>query len=89
MKVKFFSFLRLITGVSTLEMNAPNVNSLLNILIERYGIPFEKEVFTDSRGLREGMVILVNGRNILFLEGLGTKLKEDDTVCLIPPAGGG
>ena len=72
-----------------MEMNAPNVNFLLDILIERYGKPFEKEIFTDSRCLREGMVILVNGRNILFLEGLGTKLKQDDTVCLIPPAGGG
>ncbi len=33
--------------------------------------------------------VLVNGRNIDFLNGLNTRLSEQDIVVLIPPAAGG
>jgi len=43
-----------------------------------------------SEGLRKGYVnILVNGRNIRFLDGLHTKLADGTSVAFIPPVGGG
>ena len=44
--------------------------------------------------LREGVAkgylhILVNGRNIAFLDGSETRLSEGDVVAILPPIGGG
>lgn len=33
--------------------------------------------------------VLVNGRNVRFLEGNDTKLHDGDTVAFLPPVGGG
>ncbi|MCL6549192.1 MAG: MoaD/ThiS family protein [Alicyclobacillus sp.] len=33
--------------------------------------------------------ILVNGRNIEFLNGLATRVSSNDTITLIPPVAGG
>jgi sulfur-carrier protein len=52
---------------------------------------------TDSRrlalfqgeALRERLTVLVNGRNILFLDGLLTALHDGDTVSVFPPVYGG
>ncbi len=44
--------------------------------------------------LREGIAdgylhVLVNGRNIVFLDGERTRLHDGDTVAVLPPIGGG
>jgi len=44
--------------------------------------------------LREGIEsgylhVLVNGRNAVFLDGPVTKLKDGDTIAVLPPIGGG
>ncbi len=44
--------------------------------------------------LRDGIAggylhVLLNGRNIVFLEGAQTKLTDGDTVAVLPPVGGG
>lgn len=39
--------------------------------------------------LKSGVTVMVNGRNIRFLEGYETELEEDDTVTVFPPIGGG
>jgi molybdopterin synthase sulfur carrier subunit len=42
------------------------------------------------RGLSDGYLhVLVNGRNVRFLEGQKTKLAPDDSVAFLPPIGGG
>ncbi|MBC7341807.1 MAG: MoaD/ThiS family protein [Clostridia bacterium] len=45
-------------------------------------------------GRRDGsfqpdITVLVNGRNIQFLQGMATPLNPDDEVTLIPPVAGG
>ncbi len=37
----------------------------------------------------ENFIILVNGHNIMLLQGLETKVKEGDTVDIFPQAAGG
>lgn len=39
--------------------------------------------------LKSGVTVMVNGRNIRFLEGNETELKQGDTVTVFPPIGGG
>ena len=41
-------------------------------------------------GIAQGFLhVLVNGRNIVFLNGSETRLSEGDTVAILPPIGGG
>ncbi|NPV69316.1 MAG: molybdopterin synthase sulfur carrier subunit [Firmicutes bacterium] len=36
-----------------------------------------------------GVTILLNGRNVEFLDGLATRVTPGDTITLIPPVAGG
>lgn len=47
------------------------------------------EIFDENGRLRSDMVVLINGRNALFLNGLDTKLKHGDVVLIMPIVVGG
>ena len=81
-KVKFFATLREITGKREEIIEGDNVGDVLKVLYKEYGEKFEKE-------LKERSMILVNGKNIEHLEGLKTRVSEEDTISIFPPAGGG
>lgn len=89
MKVELFGFLQRAAGCGRLELEAPTVRHLLEELVARYGERLRRELFLPDGSLRPGFTILVNGRNIAFLQGQDTLLKPEDTVSLIPPAAGG
>ena len=82
-RVKFFATLRDITGLREIEVKGVgNIRELLNILYEKFGDKFKREI-------EEKNMILVNGHNILDLEGYDTKIDEGDEVAIFPPVGGG
>ena len=85
--VKVLGVLKDVTGwysrVYELE-GEPTVGKLLERLVAEY--PKLKEHLEDPEA---AATILVNGRDIEFLEGLKTRLRDGDTVAIIPPAGGG
>ena len=90
MKVKFFATYRPITGCSELDVPlCPDVHSLLGSLKARY--PGFAEELLDESGLdlHPFTIILVNGRHIQHLEGVDTKLDNDDVVAVIPLVAGG
>ena len=66
---------------------------MLGDVIEQFMSEHGKKIrktFVDSHGnLESHVVILVNGRNYLFLEELKTKLKDGDQIVLSPPLVGG
>lgn len=47
------------------------------------------EIITGDGELTGTVHILVHGRNIVWLEGLDTTVREEDAIVLIPPAAGG
>jgi len=82
-RVKFFATLRDITGVREINVEGvKNIKELLEILYSRYGERFRKEMERKN-------MILVNGRNILDLQGYETKIEEEDEISIFPPVGGG
>ena len=91
--VKAFATIREAIGVFgrvTIEYpEEVTVKSLLEMLSKRFGEKFDVEVL-DADGLPKKTVkIFVNGRDIDFLDGLSTVLKDGDEVALVPPVAGG
>ncbi|HCX65754.1 MAG TPA: molybdopterin synthase sulfur carrier subunit [Eubacteriaceae bacterium] len=64
------------------------VKDALAILLERFGKPFEEELL-DGDSLKNGITIFVNGVTAEALDGLDTLLKDQDTLLIMPPVGGG
>ena len=80
------------TDVGLTEIDYSNVETLGDVIVQfmsEYGKKISKN-FIDSQGnLETHVVILVNGRNYLFLDGLKTKLKDRDQIVISPPLSGG
>jgi len=80
------------TDVGLTEIDYSNVETLGDVIVQfmsEYGKKIRKN-FIDSQGnLETHVVILVNGRNYLFLDGLNTKLKDGDQIVISPPLIGG
>ena len=78
MRVRLFAALREIAGSSSVEVpDAPDVHSLLETLVERFGNGF-------GRIMGSGTVV-VNGRTAQRDQ----VLSSDDEVALLPPVSGG
>lgn len=84
--LKVYATLREIIGKEALTLNlregAP-VQAALDQLIARYGKEVGKMLFGRS------LVIMLNNRNIEFLEDLKTPLKHGDRIAILPPLSGG
>jgi len=80
------------TDVGLTEINYQNVNILgdiINQFMKEYGKKLRKSFVDPSGNLESHVVILVNGRNYLFLDGLNTKLKDGDQIVISAPLIGG
>jgi molybdopterin synthase sulfur carrier subunit len=91
MKVKFYATLRLKVGQSVVEATPPpgaTVRHVLTDLTARY--PVLKEWMWDENGcLAEHVHVLLNGRDVHYLNGLDTPVRPQDGVDIFPPVGGG
>jgi len=81
--VKFYSNLREKVGKS-IEINKDELD--IKSLIELLGI---KDYIMENNNLLIGTMVLVNGKNILHINGLDTIVKNNDNVDFFPPAAGG
>ena len=86
--VKFFADLTQAFGK---EVRRPlaggvDVRTLFGGLCDTEG---RRQALFDGDELRERLTVLVNGRNILFLDGLATALHDGDVVSVFPPVYGG
>ena len=91
MRLKFFATYRDITKCKELTIPAPpDVWALLNALGDSYGEQMRKKLFTkDGDEIGEDAIVLLNGRNIMHLDGKDTLLQESDTVSIFPMVAGG
>jgi len=91
-KVKFFTSLREITGKKEDEIQSSSiitVEELLAHLSKKYGREFTEYLYDEKGNVQKYIQVLINGRSIKVFQGFETKLKEEDTVAIFPPVGGG
>ncbi len=90
-EVKFFASFRDKAGDSSTKVEADTAGELLEKITRKYtsldGMILEKG--GSEPELKSGVTVMINGRNIRFLEGLGTELDSEDSVAIFPPIGGG
>ena len=91
MKVKFFATYRDFTRRKDEDVVAPpDVWALLLSLSERYGAGLKAKLLSpDGKDIGEDTIVLVNGRNVVHLDGKDTVLTEDDVVSIFPVVAGG
>ncbi|MEM2904523.1 MAG: MoaD family protein [Candidatus Bathyarchaeia archaeon] len=90
--VRVFASLRELLGRNTVDVDAPveDVKGLISFIADRFQPSFKDAIVDPKAGeVWKGFSVLVNGRDIAFLEGLRTKLKDGDIVAFFPPIGGG
>jgi len=86
--VKFFAELRRVAGVAEATVDAATVRDALDQLAEQLGDEVRTKLLPDGE-LTTELAILLNGRNIRFLEGLETPLNSGDRLAIVPMVGGG
>ena len=92
-KIQYMGQIRAIVGRRDETINdSPDttVLAILHRLAARYGRDFEAEVLDDAKqGLREGILITVNGIAIGQLDGVATVIHTHDTLTILPLFTGG
>ncbi|MBX5326673.1 MAG: ubiquitin-like small modifier protein 1 [Candidatus Bathyarchaeia archaeon] len=90
--VKLFTTLRELAGKGEVTVETNNkltVATLLRKLEERYGEEFREYVYDENGNVKGFLQFLVNGKSVETFQGLKTRLKDGDTVAILPPVGGG
>lgn len=83
--VKYLGKLRELTGVAEEDISQPQVQALLVELSNGCRTELRELIFVDGdeSELNEDVEVLVNGRNIKFLDGMATSVSEEDRVTLL------
>ncbi len=90
-KALYYATFRQITGRKEEEVELKNnarVSDLLSFLFKKYGREFRESIMDDG-GLRMGVKILLNGRDVDFIDGFDTELRDGDVVHFFPAIAGG
>jgi len=92
MRVDFYATLRQIVGTKTVDIPFPD-GSTIGRLLEEVFIRFpamHSELLDDEGQLHGHVHVIINGRNVPFLEnGLDTILSPGDRISIFPAVGGG
>ncbi|MFW5946554.1 MAG: ubiquitin-like small modifier protein 1 [Candidatus Natronoplasma sp.] len=89
-KIKLFANLAQKAGESEIQVSAENVKEALEGLIGK-NPRLDDIIFKDpnKKELSDSITVIKDGRNITYLNGLETELKEGDKLSVFPPVGGG
>jgi molybdopterin synthase sulfur carrier subunit len=91
MRIKAYATLRDLLGVAVMDISLDRATEIEQVLRRLVAdCPAFGKKLWDENGEPTGYVtILLNGRSIEYLSGMATPVKDDDTVALFPPVGGG
>ena len=86
--VKFYATLREKIKTDYVELKADTFMNTIKILVKMYPL-LKEELLDEDFKLKDRYVYLVNGRNIVFLKGIDTLLKDEDGIAILSPVAGG
>lgn len=86
--VRMYATVREASGVSSIEIDASDLDELMQRLGRRFGHELSRILESWSSD-GDGIVILVNGRNIGPGRSRNARLVDGDEVAIFPPVSGG
>ncbi|MEM0090232.1 MAG: ubiquitin-like small modifier protein 1 [Nitrososphaerota archaeon] len=90
--VRAFATIRELLGTGYVEVlleDGSDVRTLLKTLTKKFGEGLRNQILVSEEKLAPYVKVLINGRDIEYLSGMGTILKDGDEVAIIPPVAGG
>lgn len=91
MEIKVYATLRDVIGSPSVHLDnisGLTVGQLLQTLCARYPALLTK-ILINNQDLHPALHILINGRDMRYLNGLETVLAPTDSIRIFPPVGGG
>ena len=91
-KIAFLSLLSDITQIDELSLNIDDGSIIRNVLEQlslKFGDKFEEMIYKNSKDLSKYVLITINGKDIRSLDGLDTKIQQNDEISFIPAIAGG
>jgi molybdopterin synthase sulfur carrier subunit len=88
--IRAFADYRRIIGkeVELVLPEGKTIGALLSDICESHP-ELRRQMFARTGELKEFINIFINGRNIAFLDNMGTLLVDGDVIALFPPVAGG
>lgn len=88
--VRFFSSIRATFGQKEALMSLEDASTVLAVLTKLCTTPPRRQaIFNGSGEVRSDILLLCNGRNVAFLNGVQTPLSAGDVLSVFPPVKGG
>lgn len=90
--IQFYSLLRLMLDREKLRLaftEGDSVRAVLDKVQQAINTDILHKLLDGEGVLQTGTIILLNRRNILDLDGLDTRVCDEDTLALFPPGAGG
>ncbi len=93
-KVRYFTTLRELAQCTEEELKLEDnvcLEDLIEVIVSKYGDEARRYLYSDEnqRIIDPSVRFLINGKGSEMIQGLKTKLKDGDTIAIIPPIGGG
>ena len=91
LSIKLFATIRLSTGLKVIDLNIDkpvNIVDMLKIVSEAINYDLIKKLIRNGQ-LIPGVIILLDGENILHKQKLETLIEKDTTISIFPAVAGG
>jgi molybdopterin synthase sulfur carrier subunit len=85
--LKLFGNLRKHTKKSLLQISGANIQEVIKVVCKDY--PGICDEILENGTLRQYIKVTINGHDISLLDGLDTRVLEDDQISIFPPIAGG
>ena len=89
--VKFFGVLRTLAGITSIDIDPGKFLSmaeLLNIVCKKTENTLIDKLLENGE-IKKGTLLLIDGKNVVHLQGLDTLIPSGSTISFFPPSGGG
>ena len=77
-----------VEGNATIEANGTNVRELVDDIVRQFP-DFKDRVLSDDGQLHRFINVYANDEDVRYLQGIDTKVKDGDTVAILPAVAGG